>query len=357
MIEIAILGATGMVGQRLVTLLADHPWFRVVALAASAESAGKTYAQAVQGRWTQAQPLPESLAQLKVADVFADVASLAGSCRLAFCALSLSKDKIRQIEEEYAQRGVMVVSNNSAHRWTEDVPMLLPEVNAQHLALLTQQRTRRGWSKGGIVVKPNCSIQAYVPVFAAWKDFGVERAIICTAQAASGAGKSLTDWPELADNVIPLIAGEEEKSEREPLKVLGSLSPKGVILADKPRISATCLRVPVSDGHMASVSVQLARKASPEELIAALEAYRGAPEVQGLPSAPKQLLTYFRQEDRPQTRLDRDLYTGMGISVGRLRPDSVFDYSFICLAHNTLRGAAGGALLTAELVAQAGYLE
>lgn len=327
-IPVGILGATGMVGQRFITLLKGHPWFEVVAVAASPRSAGK------------------KVGDLTVQVVEKDMAEIAKKVRLVFSAIDMGKEDIKRLEEAYAGLGVAVVSNNSAHRWTQDVPMIMPEVNPEHLELIGQQRKNRGWDKGLIVVKPNCSIQSYVPLITALFQFQPKEVIVTTLQAVSGAGKTLQAWPQMQENVIPFINGEEEKSEEEPLKIWGGKGPK---------ISATCIRVPVEDGHMASVAVSFEKKPTKEEIIAAWKNFnplRGL----GLPSSPDPFITFFAEDDRPQTRLDRDVGNGMGISVGRLRDNSVLEYSFIGLSHNTIRGAAGGAILIAELLVKKGYI-
>jgi aspartate-semialdehyde dehydrogenase len=353
----AILGATGMVGQRFVALLADHPWFQVVSVAASPRSAGKPYGEAVAGRWKSGAPVPEPVRKLIVRSVEDDLSEVAPGADLAFCALDLDKEKTKQLEIAYAAAGVPVVSNNSAHRWTEDVPVLLPEINPDHVRLIDLQRRKRSWTTGLIAVKPNCSIQSYVPVLTAWAGFGVEQALVTMLQAISGAGKTFADWPEMVDNVIPHIGGEEIKSEREPLKVWGKLGADGIQLAPGPQISATCIRVPVTDGHMASVAVRFRNSPKREELIAAIKEYNNPILRHALPSAPKKFLSYFDADDRPQTKSERDFENGMGITVGRLREDPVLGWKFVALSHNTVRGAAGGAVLMAELLAKTGYIK
>ncbi len=355
-LRVGLLGATGTVGQRFALLLERHPWFEVVRLAASERSSGRPYAEAVAGRWSQAAPVPAALRALHVCEVEKNLREVADSVDLVFSAMSLDKERIRKIEMDYAAAGVAVVSNNSAHRLTEDVPMLMPEVNPDHLGLVDIQRRNRGWTTGLIAVKPNCSIQSYVPVLEAWKSFGPERVIVSTYQAISGAGKTFETWPEMRDNVIPLIPGEEKKSEEEPLKIWGTLKAGKLVHADKPVISATCIRVPVTDGHMASFSVAFNGKPKREELIEAIRSFRDPLLPLGLPSSPKKFLTWFDEEDRPQTRPDRDLENGMGISAGRLRKDPVLDWKVVALSHNTLRGAAGGAVLIAELLVQKEYI-
>jgi aspartate-semialdehyde dehydrogenase len=355
-LRVGIVGATGMVGQRFVTLLAEHPWFRVEVLAASERSAGKTYAEAVGGRWAMSGPVPAAIGKLVVRNA-ADVAGIAGAVDFIFCAVDMPKAETRELEERYARAETPVVSNNSAHRSTPDVPMLLPEVNAGHLAALGAQKKRLGTKRGFIVVKPNCSIQSYVPALHAVREFGPEKVFVCTYQAISGAGKTFQDWPEMVDNVIPFIGGEEEKSEIEPLKVWGQVRDGQILSAAGPTITSQCIRVPVSDGHLAAVFVSFARKPSKERILELWRSFRGRPQELELPSAPKPFLTYFEEDNRPQTRLDRDAGGGMGITVGRLREDRILDWRFVCLSHNTLRGAAGGAVLTAELLQAEGHLQ
>ncbi len=350
-----VVGATGMVGQRFVTLLKDHPWFDIAALAASSRSAGKTYAEAVAGRWAMTEALPDDIGNMPVLDA-SNIEDIAQRADLVFCAVDMEKSAIRALEEAYAKAEVPVISNNSAHRWTEDVPMILPEVNAGHMDIIPAQRARLGTKRGFIAVKPNCSIQGYVPALSPLLDFGVEAVSVCTYQAISGAGKTFKSWPEMVDNVIPLIGGEEEKSEKEPLRIWGAVDGGRVVPATQPVISAQCVRVPVTDGHMAAVSVRFARKPSKEEILDRWANYAGIPQQKKLPSAPGHFLHYFTEDDRPQTRLDRDLDKGMAITLGRLREDSLYDYKFISLAHNTLRGAAGGGVLMAELLCDAGYI-
>jgi aspartate-semialdehyde dehydrogenase len=356
-IPVGIIGATGTVGQRLATLLADHPWFRLTSVAASPESAGKPYARAVRGRWAVAAPIPPAAGKLVVKRVEDDVETVAAEVAIAFSAVSLEAGRVRRLEEAYAARGVAVVSNNSAHRWTDDVPVILPEINAEHVALVDAQRRRRGWRQGLIAAKPNCSVQSYLPVVKALEGFGPRRVSVTTLQAVSGAGRTLAAWPEMEDNVIPFIPGEEEKSEREPLKILGTVENGRLRLASVPIFSATCLRVPISDGHMASATVELEEPASRAEVVAALANYANPIAALRLPSAPSQFLHVREEDDRPQTRLDRDLAGGMAVSVGRLRPDGgPTRWKFVALSHNTLRGAAGGAVLLAELLLARGYV-
>lgn len=353
--QVAVLGATGMVGQRFVSLLKDHPWFEVKVVAASARSAGRSYREAVADRWAFDWPVPENVAGLTVMDA-ADVEQVAGQVDFAFCAVDMSKEATRALEDAYAMAETPVVSNNSAHRHTPDVPMMIPEINAAHMAVIDSQRRRLGTRRGFVAVKPNCSIQGYVPALSALMDFGPSQVSVCTYQAISGAGKTFKSWPEMVDNVIPFIGGEEEKSEQEPLKIWGRLEGGVIVPAERPVISAQCYRVAAADGHMAAVSVRFDKKPGRQEMLDRWAAYTALPQQLNLPSAPKRFLTYFEEENRPQTRLDRDLERGMGISIGRLREDSIFDYKFVSLSHNTLRGAAGGAVLTAELLADQGYI-
>lgn len=354
--KVGIIGATGMVGQRFTLLLANHPWFRVTCLAASGRSAGKTYAEAVAGRWAfKDTPIPENIASMMVLDA-ADVEKVASQVDFVFCAVNMKKEEIRALEEAYAKTETPVISNNSAHRHTPDVPMLIPEINGSHAAVIEAQRRRLGTKAGFIAVKPNCSIQSYVPALWPLLEYGPEQVMVCTYQAISGAGKTFDTWPEMVDNVIPHIGGEDEKSECEPLKIFGSLKSGVITDAALPRISAQCLRVAASDGHMAAVSVKFARKPTMEEI---LEKWQNAvPATAGLnlPSSPRQFLHYFDDPARPQTRLDRELEGGMAVSIGRLRPDPVMDYKFVCLSHNTLRGAAGGGVLSAEYLCSQGYI-
>jgi aspartate-semialdehyde dehydrogenase len=354
--RVGVLGATGMVGQRFVSLLADHPWFEVSLVAASARSAGQSYEAAVGERWALASPMPARVAKLTVADA-SHVDAIAPEVDFVFCAVDMPKDETRALEDAYARRETPVISNNSAHRATPDVPVLVPEVNPEHASVITAQRKRLGTRRGFVTAKPNCSIQSYVPVLHPLLDLGPNRVVVATYQALSGAGKTLASWPEMVDNVVPFIKGEEEKSELEPLKLWGRVTSEGIVPAEAPVISAHCIRVPVSDGHLAAVSMALTRSAPKEEIVARWRAFEGRPQKLGLPSAPRPVLTYFDDEARPQTRLDRDLGKGMGISVGRLRADRIFDYRFVALSHNTVRGAAGGAILTAELLVADGYIE
>ena len=350
-----IVGATGMVGQRFITLLNDHPYFEISALAASPRSAGLPYSEAVTGRWRMTGQMPETVAAMTVLDA-SDVDKVSELCDFIFCAVDMDKEATRALEEAYARRETPVVSNNSANRKTPDVPMIIPEINDGHLDVIPYQQKRLGTTRGFIVVKPNCSIQSYVPQLTPLLKFRPERIIVSTYQAISGSGKTLAEVPEMADNVKPYIAGEEEKSEQEPLKVWGEIKDGLIQNAASPVISAHCVRVPVSDGHLASVFVDFAEPPTPDEIISAWRDFRGKPQTLALPSAPEQFITYFDDADRPQTALDRNVGEGMGVSVGRLERDSVFDYKFIGLSHNTLRGAAGGGVLSAELLYRLGYL-
>ncbi|MBM4319315.1 MAG: aspartate-semialdehyde dehydrogenase [Deltaproteobacteria bacterium] len=355
--RVGIIGATGMVGQRFVSLLAAHPWFEPGVLAASARSAGRSYAEAVAGRWSLPGPVPEAVAGLPVQDA-SRVAAIAGQVDLVCCAVDLPREQVRQLEEEYARHECPVVSNNSACRQLPDVPMVVPELNPGHLEVIPQQRRRLGTRRGFIAVKPNCSLQSYLPALHPLRVFGPRQVIVCTYQAVSGAGKTLASWPAMADNVVPHIGGEEEKSEREPLKIWGSLTEQGIVPAEQPVFSAQCIRVPVSDGHLAAMAVAFDRSPAREEILAAWESFGRStlPQQLGLPSAPQPFLQYFQEVDRPQTRLDRELGQGMAIAIGRLRPDPVLGWKLVCLSHNTLRGAAGGAVLIAELLAAQGWI-
>lgn len=353
--RVGIVGATGMVGQRFISLLKDHPWFEVVCLAASARSAGKTYREAVGARWAFDWPIPEKVADMVVVDA-ADVDAVAAQVDFVFCAVDMKKDEIRALEENYARHEVPVVSNNSACRGIEDVPMVIPELNPDHIRVIETQRKRLGTQRGFIAVKPNCSIQSYVPALTPLMDFGPEKVSVCTYQAISGAGKTFKTWPEMVDNVIPYIGGEDEKSENEPLKIWGHIENDVIVNATAPIISAQCLRVACSDGHMAAVSVSFREKPSMEEIKQRWASFETEAQRLQLPSAPKPFLQYFEDPTRPQTRLDRDFERGFGISIGRLREDKIFDYRFVCLSHNTVRGAAGGGILTAELLCKTGYI-
>ncbi len=354
--KVGIVGATGMVGQRFVTLLANHPWFEITHLSASANSAGKTYARAVEGRWAMAAPIPESVAGMAVYDAN-DIAAAKANADFVFCAVSLDKAQTKLLEEAYARAELPVVSNNSAHRMTGDVPMLMPEVNPEHAGIIAAQRKRLGTSRGFIAVKPNCSIQTYVPALHPLMDFGVEQVVATTYQAISGAGKTFERWPEMIDNVIPYIGGEEQKSEQEPLKIWGKIEGEQIKLAEKPLITSQCIRVPVSDGHLAATFVKFKNKPSKEEILKRWKEFSGEPQKLNLPSAPHPFLQYFEEDSRPQTKLDRGNGGGMAVSIGRLREDPIFDYKFVCLSHNTLRGAAGGGVLAAELLAAKGYFD
>ena len=355
--KVGIIGATGMVGQRFATLLENHPWFQVAALAASARSAGKTYREAVGKRWVMTTPIPEKMAGMTVLDASADIEKIASTVDFVFCAVNMKKEETRALEEAYAKMECPVISNNSAHRFTPDVPMIVPEINAGHAEIIHAQRRRLGTKRGFIAVKSNCSLQSYVPAIHPLMDFGVTKILACTYQAISGAGKTFERWPEMLDNVIPYIGGEEEKSEQEPLKLWGHIEGDHIVNATSPSITAQCLRVPVSDGHMAAVFASFEKKPEIEEIISRWENFKSVPQVLELPSAPKHFLHYFRENDRPQTRLDRNLEGGMAVSMGRLRPDTQYDIKFVCLSHNTLRGAAGGAVLLAELLCAQGYLD
>ena len=355
--HVAVIGATGMVGQRFVSLLQNHPWFQVTTLAASSHSAGKTYEQAVGSRWMMSPPIPEQVRSIVVKDAVADAEEIARSVDFAFCAVDMKKEEIRALEERYAKLECPIMSNNSAHRFTPDVPMMIPEINDDHAEIIAAQRKRLGTKRGFIAVKSNCSLQSYVPALHPLRSFGITKVLACTYQAISGAGKNFETWPEMVDNVIPFIGGEEEKSEREPLKIWGTLTDTEIVPATAPSITTQCIRVPVTDGHLAAVFVSFEKKPTIEEIKNAWQSYAGYPQQHQLPSAPAQFLTYFEEEDRPQTKLDRDLEKGMGVSIGRLREDSQYDYKFVCLSHNTVRGAAGGAVLMAETLASKGYLD
>ena len=354
--RVGIVGATGMVGQRFLTLLEDHPYFEVTALAASARSAGKSYGEAVGERWKMSTPMPEAYANMPVYDA-ADIAKMAELVDFVFCAVDMKKDEIRALEEAYAKAEIPVVSNNSAHRWTPDVPMVIPEINDAHYEVIEAQKKRLGTKRGFIAVKPNCSIQSYVPALTPLRKYGIKEVVATTYQAISGAGKTFKDWPEMIDNIIPYIGGEEEKSEQEPLRVWGEVKDGEIVKADAPLITTQCIRVPVSDGHTAAVFVRFENKPTKEEILEAWENFAGKPQELGLPHAPEKFITYFEEDNRPQAKLDRDIYGGMGVTVGRLREDTLFDYKFVCLSHNTLRGAAGGAVLNAELLYKLGYFD
>ncbi|MBU4348371.1 aspartate-semialdehyde dehydrogenase [Patescibacteria group bacterium] len=355
-LRVGILGATGMVGQRFISLLEKHPWFDVVVLAASSQSAGKKYEEAVRGRWCMKNSIPKKIKKITVKAVEGDFNEIVKNVDLVFSAIDMSKKKIKEVEEHYASAGIAVVSNNSAHRWTEDVPMIMPEINENHLSLVSIQRKKRGWKKGLLVVKPNCSLQSYLPVIYALKQFNPQIVSVTTLQAISGAGKTFESWPEMVDNCIPFIGGEEEKTEKEPLKILGIIKNKKIELAKNINISATCIRVSVSDGHMASVSVKFKKKPTFLQIKKAIINFKNSLAKLNLPSAPKKFIKYFSENNRPQTKLDRDYENGMGITCGRFREDKDSGWKFIALSHNTIRGAAGGAILVAELLYKKGYL-
>ena len=354
--NVGVIGATGMVGQRFLCLLENHPWFKVTALVASARSAGKTYEEAVGTRWKLVQSMPEKFKKMIVIDA-ADVNTVASMVDFVFCAVDMKKEDIRALEEQYAKAEIPVVSNNSAHRWTSDVPMVIPEINDSHIDIIAAQRKRLGTKRGFIAVKPNCSIQSYVPALTPLLKYRPKIVLATTYQAISGAGKTFNEWPEMIDNIIPYIGGEEEKSEQEPLKIWGSIEGDTIVKANAPMITTQCIRVPVSDGHTSAVFVSFEEKPSKDDILKAWDSYEGAPQKLNLPSAPEKFLTYFEEDNRPQAKLDRDIYNGMGITLGRLREDTVFDYKFVGLSHNTVRGAAGGAVLIAELLCQKGYFD
>lgn len=355
--NVGIIGATGMVGQRFALLLADHPWFKITCLAASPRSAGKTYEEAVKNRWAMKSPIPENLKDIVIDDA-SDVEKVTKKVDFVFCAVDMKKDEIKALEDNYARHECPVISNNSAHRMTEDVPMVIPELNSEHIKIIESQRKRLGTKKGFVAVKSNCSLQSYVPaLYPLDEKFGVEKCLVTTYQAISGAGKTFERWPEMLDNVIPYIGGEEEKSEKEPLKIWGKIENGKIIPATSPKFTAQCLRVPVSDGHMAAVFVSFKNKPSKEQILKVWKNFSGEPQKLALPHAPKQFLNYFEQDDMPQTRLNRDLEGGMAISIGRLREDTQYDYKFVCLSHNTLRGAAGGGVLLAELLCAKAYMD
>jgi aspartate-semialdehyde dehydrogenase len=355
-LKAGVVGGTGMVGQRFITLLENHPWFEVTAVAASANSAGKSYEEAVNGKWKLSLPVPETIKRITVQDA-SRVEDVTSGVDLIFCAVDMNKDEIRALEEAYARTGTPVISNNSAHRWTPDVPMVIPEVNPGHIEVIASQRKRLGTKTGFIAVKPNCSIQSYVPTLHAVMEYKPLKVVACTYQAISGAGKTFRDWPEMIDNVIPYIKGEEEKSEQEPLRIWGSISGGAIVKAAGPLITTQCIRIPVSDGHLAAVFVTFEKKPSKDEILERWRSFRGRPQELSLPSAPKQFIRYFEEDDRPQTKLERDAESGMGITAGRLREDALYDYKFVCLSHNTVRGAAGGGVLIAELLKAEGYIQ
>ncbi len=354
-LRVGILGGTGMVGQRFISLLEDHPWFEVAVIAASPRSAGKTYEEAVGGRWKMKTPMPEKVKHIVVMNVN-EVEKVAAGVDFVFSAVDMSKDEIKAIEEAYAKTETPVVSNNSAHRWTPDVPMVVPEINTEHFEVIEAQRKRLGTARGFVAVKPNCSIQSYAPVLTAWMEYEPYEVVATTYQAISGAGKTFQDWPEMVENVIPYIGGEEEKSEKEPLRIWGKVEGGVIVPAESPVITCQCVRVPVLDGHTAAVFVKFRKKATKEQLIEKLRNFSGEPQKLELPSAPKQFIQYLEEDNRPQVKLDVDFEKGMGISVGRLREDSVYDWKFIGLSHNTVRGAAGGAVLCAEMLKAKGYI-
>ena len=355
-VKVGVVGATGMVGQRFLTLLENHPYFEVSALAASARSAGKTYEEAVGERWKMSTPMPEKYKSMVIIDA-ADISKMAELCSFVFCAVDMKKDEIKALEEAYAKAEIPVVSNNSANRWTPDVPMIMPEINADHMEVIKYQRQRLGTKRGFIAVKPNCSIQSYVPMLTPLRKFGIKEVVATTYQAISGAGKTFREWPEMIDNVIPYIGGEEEKSEQEPLRIWGKVENGVIVKAEAPIITTQCIRVPVTDGHTAAVFVKFENKPEKEEILELWKNYRGRPQELSLPSAPEQFITYFEEDNRPQVNLDRMIYGGMGVTAGRLREDTLYDYKFVGLSHNTLRGAAGGAVLNAELLYKEGYFD
>ena len=355
--KVGVVGATGMVGQRFITLLENHPWFKLTALAASARSAGKTYEDAVGSRWLMKTPMPEAVKKMVVLDA-SKVEEVAAQVDFVFCAVNMKKNEIKALKKAYTKTECPVVSNNSAHRMTPDVPMVVPEINADHLEIIPAQRKRLGTKRGFIAVKSNCSLQSYVPALhPLMKDYGVTKCLVCTYQAISGAGKTFETFPDILDNVIPYIGGEEEKSEQEPLKLWGHIDGDKIVPATAPSITAQCLRVPVSDGHMGAVFVSFDKKPTKEEILKTWKEFHGPAQDLNLPSAPKQFLHYFEEDDRPQPKLDRMIENGMAVSIGRLREDTQYDYKFVCLSHNTLRGAAGGAVLLAELLAVKGYFD
>jgi aspartate-semialdehyde dehydrogenase (non-peptidoglycan organisms) len=354
-LRVGILGGTGMVGQRFISLLDNHPWFEVVTVAASPRSAGKTYEEAVGERWKMPTPMPEAVKKLMVMNVN-EVEKVASGVDFVFSAVDMSKDEIKAIEEEYAKTETPVVSNNSAHRWTPDVPMVIPEINADHFEVIAAQRKRLGTKSGFVAVKPNCSIQSYSPALAAWAEFEPVEVVATTYQAISGAGKTFKDWPEMVENIIPYIGGEEEKSEMEPLRVSGYVKDGSIHMADLPKITCQCIRVPVLDGHTAAVFIKFKKKPTKAELIDRLVNFKGIPQERSLPSAPKEFIQYLEEDNRPQVREDVNYENGMGISIGRLREDSIYDFKFVGLSHNTIRGAAGGAVLCAETLKELGYI-
>lgn len=355
--NVGVIGATGMVGQRFLTILENHPWFDVKVVAASARSAGKTYKEAVGSKWVMTTDIPSTVADLTVMNATEDIDKIASQVDFVFCAVDMKKDEIRALEEAYAKAECPVVSNNSAHRGTPDVPMVIPELNWDHINIIPSQRKRLGTKRGFVAVKSNCSLQSYVPALYPLSKFGVKDVLVCTYQAISGAGKTFETWPEMIDNVIPFIGGEEEKSEQEPLKIWGKIDGDKIVHACSPNFTAQCIRVPVSDGHMGAVFVRFENKPSKEEILKTWKEFSGKPQELDLPSAPKQFLHYFEEDNLPQTKLQRNLENGMAVSIGRLREDTQYDYKFVCLSHNTLRGAAGGAVLLAELLCAEGYMD
>ncbi len=354
-LKVGILGGTGMVGQRFISLLENHPWFEVTTIAASPRSAGKTYEEAVGDRWKMSTPMPEAVKKIVVMNVN-EVEKVASQVDFVFSAVDMSKEEIKKIEEAYAKTETPVVSNNSAHRWTPDVPMMIPEINPQHAEIIEFQKKRLGTKRGFIAVKPNCSIQSYAPVLTAWREFEPYEVVVTTYQAISGAGKTFKDWPEMEGNIIPYIGGEEEKSEKEPLRLWGEIRDGQIVPAESPVITSQCIRVPVLNGHTAAVFVKFRKKPTKEQLIEKLVQFSGVPQELELPSAPKQFIQYLEEDNRPQVTLDVDYENGMGISIGRLREDTVYDWKFVGLSHNTVRGAAGGAVLCAELLKAKGYI-
>lgn len=354
-LKVGILGGTGMVGQRFIALLENHPWFEVTTIAASPRSAGRTYAEAVGDRWKMTTPMPEKVKNIVVMNVN-EVEQVASQVDFVFSAVDMTKEEIKKIEEDYARTETPVVSNNSAHRWTPDVPMVVPEINPEHMKVIDFQKKRLGTTRGFVAVKPNCSIQSYAPVLTAWKEFEPYEVVATTYQAISGAGKTFKDWPEMEGNIIPYIGGEEEKSEKEPLRIWGQIKDGGIVPAESPRITCQCIRVPVLNGHTAAVFVKFKKKPTKEQLIAKLREFSGIPQELKLPSAPEHFIQYLEEDNRPQVSMDVDYENGMGVSVGRLREDSIYDYKFVGLSHNTVRGAAGGAVLCAELLKAQGYI-
>jgi aspartate-semialdehyde dehydrogenase len=355
--KVGIIGATGMVGQRFILLLAEHPWFEVAILAASGRSAGKNYSDAVNGRWAMNTPIPKKFSDLIVLDAVLDAEEIVKQVDFVFCAVDMKKDEIKALEEKYAKLECPVISNNSAFRSTVDIPMVIPEINPEHIKIIDAQRKRLNTKRGFIAVKSNCSLQSYVPPIFPLMDFGVKNVLVCTYQAISGAGKTFESWPDIIDNVIPFIGGEEEKSEVEPLKIFGKIEGNAIIPSKTPSFTAQCIRVPVSDGHLAAVFVSFDKKPSKEEILKRWKEFSSPIQKLNLPSAPKQFLHYFEEDNRPQTKLERNLENGMAISIGRLREDTQYDYKFVCISHNTLRGAAGGAVLMAELLCAEGYMD